>query len=146
MNLVQSILRWLSGALFSLCGGAVWAVLLLVVPRAAAGFALVAALIAVLALKVALIRGAWPGALSAGAYFLLAAAYTAFLRAGILVARSVGFGLGKVLTGMGWEMACAVNRAHSSRFELLALAAGLALALVLGARSGRQARATAGPA
>jgi hypothetical protein len=139
MNLVQSLLRWLSGALFSLCGGAMWAVLLLIAPRQAPWFALVAALIAVLALRVAVVRGAWAGAASAGAYFLLAAGYTAFLRAGILVARSVGFGLGKVLTGMGWEMACAVNRAHSSRTELLALGLGFGLALLLGARSARRA-------
>lgn len=134
MNLFRSILRWLSGALFSMCGGAMWAVLLLLAPRLAPWFAVVAALIAVLALRVAAIRGRGAGALSAGAYFLLAVAYTAFLRAGILVARSVGFSLGKVLTGMGLEMACAVNRAHGSRAELVAVAVGLVLAMWFGAR------------
>lgn len=140
MNLFQSVLRWLSGALFSLCGGAMWAVLLLIAPRQAPWFALVAATIAVFALRVAAIRGRWPGALSAGAYFLMAVAYTAFLRAGILVARSVGFSLGKVLTGMGLEMACAVNRAHGSRAELVAVAIGLVLAIGFGARASRAAR------
>ena len=156
MRHLNAVFHWLAAAIFTLCSGAVWAVLLQVPPRAtpwmsplatvvvpwiallAPWFALLIALIAVFALRFSKVQLAWPRALTALAYFVLAVLYAQYLRAAVLVAMGIGFGLGPTLMRMGPEMAAALALPRVGLADVIGVVVGALLALLLGYASGRR--------
>ena len=101
-------------------------------------FALLVALIAVFALRFSKVRLAWPRAVTALTYFLLAALYAQYLRAAVLVAVGIGFGLGPTLLRMGPEMAAALALPRVGRADVAGIVLGALLALLLGYASGHR--------
>jgi hypothetical protein len=131
--------RNLAGALgLSLCVGAAWSLVTLVLDTEGALLAVPAALLVATAARW-LPLPPWGRAGFAATLFAIAAIYAMYLRAATVVTRGLGLGFGDVLSAIGPDMALSVMLARLGPFDFVLIGGGVLAAALLAARPTRAA-------
>ena len=128
-----SIFAPLTALLLSLCVGAVWPVIGLVLGSDATWMAVVAALVAGFAPGMLALRRAWLRAIVALVLTSISIAYAQYLNMAVIVTGTVGLPFRAVLTSMGADVAFLLARLRLSTGGAVVIAIALVLAATIAA-------------